>query len=431
MNLRILILSDASLEPGDRVPGTVRVPDREAAGERLNRGGVGAICLDRESLAEALSDARWLRRRRNVLPVLALVSTAEVGRAVELLSIGVSELVVRGADAEATLRARVERLLNPEPEPPFESGRIIDHSPAMRCCLELTAKAQRSQASVLLQGETGTGKEVIARLIHDGGPRSEGAFVALNCAAFPETLLESELFGYESGAFTGAARAKRGLIEEASGGTLFLDEIGETALGFQVKLLRVLQEGMVRPLGATSETRVDARVIAATNRDLFQEVEQGRFRRDLYYRLNVFPIQLPPLRGRPEDIVPLAESFLARCEADAAPVSIAADAARLLETYAWPGNVRELENEIERVVASARGEPEVTARMLSLQIQGLAPALPPDPGAETLRETMARLESWVLRGALERHAGKRIATARSLGITRECLYKKLKRYGMQ
>ena len=430
MKSRMLILSD---DPAAAPEGTLPVRNREAAVDRLSAGGVTAICLDRQRLDDSLSDARWLRRRRNALPVLALVRSDEVARAVELLSLGVAELVVRGADSAETLRARVERLAHPGDvdQPGTSLGRVVDRSPAMRCCLELTAKAQRSNANVLLQGETGTGKEVIARLIHDGGKRASGPFVALNCAAFPETLLESELFGYERGAFTGAGRAKRGLIEEAGEGTLFLDEIGETALGFQVKLLRVLQEGVVRPLGSTRELAVDVRVVAATNRDLFQEVEMGRFRRDLYYRLNVFPIQLPPLRGRTEDIVPLAESFLARYTDVSAPASVAADAARLLETYVWPGNVRELENEIERVVASTRGEPEITARMLSPQIQGLASALPPDPGAETLRETMARLEAWVLRGALERHGGKRISTARSLGITRECLYKKLKRHGMQ
>jgi DNA-binding NtrC family response regulator len=430
MKSSMLILSD---DPDSAPDGMLAVGDRESAVDRLVAGGVTAICLDRRRLADSLSDARWLRRRRNALPVLALVRADDVARAVELLSLGVAELVVRGADSAATLRARVERLAHPgeEPEANFAGGRVVDRSPAMRFCLELTAKAQRSEASVLLQGETGTGKEVIARLVHDGGRRASGPFVAINCAAFPETLLESELFGYERGAFTGAGRSKRGLVEEATGGTLFLDEIGETALGFQVKLLRVLQEGVIRPLGTTRESQVDVRIVAATNRDLFQEVEMGRFRRDLYYRLNVFPITLPPLRGRTEDIVPLAEGFLARYEDQPAPASVAADAARLLETYAWPGNVRELENEIERVVASARGEPEITARMLSPQIQGLASALPPDPGAETLRETMARLEAWVLRGALERHGGKRISTARSLGITRECLYKKLKRHGMQ
>jgi transcriptional regulator with PAS, ATPase and Fis domain len=301
----------------------------------------------------------------------------------------------------------------------------------MRACLELVAKAQRTEATVLLQGETGTGKEVIARVVHEGGRRGQGAFVAVNCAAFPETLLESELFGYERGAFTGANRNKRGLFEEASGGTLFLDEIGEIALGVQVKLLRAIQEGVVRALGATRETPVDVRIVAATNRDLQQEVETGGFRRDLFYRLNVFPVHLPALRGRGEDVVPLVELFLAATGDPRAPKRVAPDAARLLETYAWPGNVRELENEVARIVASAAGEPELTARMLSPQITGLAQVLPADKGAETLRQTMGRLEAWVLRRALDRHGQRRIATARSLGITRECLYKKLKRYGMQ
>jgi transcriptional regulator with PAS, ATPase and Fis domain len=301
----------------------------------------------------------------------------------------------------------------------------------MRACLELVEKAQRSAATVLLQGETGTGKDVLARVIHAGGSRAKGPFVAINCSAFPETLLESELFGHERGAFTGAHRSKRGHFEEAHQGTLFLDEIGETSAGFQVKLLRVLQESRVRRLGSTREHRIDARIVAASNRDLLHAVETQTFRRDLYYRLNVLPISLPPLRARVEDIVPLVRTFLERVADTDAPKALASDAARLLETYPWPGNVRELENEVARIVANANGEPEVTARMLSAQIQGMAPALPPDPGAETLRQTMGRFEAWLLRCALERHAGRRIVTARSLGITRECLYKKLRRYGMQ
>lgn len=301
----------------------------------------------------------------------------------------------------------------------------------MRACLERVEKAQRSEATVLLQGETGTGKDVLARMIHAGGRRAKGPFVAINCAAFPETLLESELFGYERGAFTGAHRSKRGHFEQANGGTLFLDEVGETSLGSQVKLLRVLQEGKVRPLGSNREHKVDARIVAASNRDLLHAVGTESFRRDLFYRLDVLPISLPPLRARVEDIVPLVQSFLARSGRPHAPKTIAPDAARLLETYAWPGNVRELENEAARIVANANGEPEVTARMLSPQIQGMAPVLSPDIGSETLRETMARFEAWALHCALEKHGGRRIATARSLGVTRECLYKKLRRYGMQ
>jgi Nif-specific regulatory protein len=301
----------------------------------------------------------------------------------------------------------------------------------MRRCLSLVARAASSEATVLLGGETGTGKEVLARAIHTQSRRARSPFVAINCAAFPETLLESELFGYVRGAFTGAARSKPGHFAEADGGTLFLDEVGETSLAFQAKLLRAIQEGVVRPLGATREVAVDARIIAAANRDLLHEVEEGRFRRDLFYRLHVLPISVPPLRGRAEDVLPLARHFLARKRHAEAPIRIGSDAARLLEAYAWPGNVRELENEMARVLATFVGETEVTASMLSPRIQGVGDALPRTTGEETLRETMARLERWVLRRALERHGGRRIATARSLGITRECLYKKLKKFDMQ
>jgi transcriptional regulator with PAS, ATPase and Fis domain len=362
--------------------------------------------------------------------VVAVVDSSHMERAAELFHAGVEELIVRRPGALEAARERLQRLARRSADLPARATeRIVARSPAMRTCLELVAKAQRSPATVLLLGETGTGKEVLARAIHAGGPRAASPFVGINCAAFPETLLESELFGYERGAFTGAQRTKRGHFEVASGGTLFLDEIGETSLGFQVKLLRALQEGVIRPLGATREVRVDVRVIAATNRALQQEVDLGHFRRDLFYRLNVFPIELPPLRGRSADVVPLFELFLSRHPA--APKKVAPDAARLLEMHSWPGNVRELENEVARIVAHAAGEPEVTARMLSPEIQKQSAALSPDAHGETLREARGRFESWYLRRALERHGGRRIATARALGITRECLYKKLKRYRMQ
>ena len=410
----------------------VVVASREEAAEHLAHGCWRAVCLDRGDVERALSDARWLRRRRNRLPVLAWVDTGQLGRTADLLAVGVEEIIVRDAGGPRSLLARLDALDSRPAHParPVAAEGVTAKSPAMRACLGLVEKAQRSESTVLLQGETGTGKDVLARVIHAGGRRVRGPFVAINCSAFPETLLESELFGYERGAFTGANRSKRGHFEQANRGTLLLDEIGETSLGFQVKLLRVIQEGTVRPLGSTREHKVDARILAATNRDLLHAVETGSFRRDLYYRLNVLPIELPPLRARLEDIVPLAQGFLERSPGASLPKAISPDAARLLETYAWPGNVRELENEVARIVAHANGEPEVTARMLSSQIQGMAPALPSDARAETLRQTMARFEAWVLRCALERHGQRRIATARTLGITRECLYKKLRRYGM-
>jgi transcriptional regulator of acetoin/glycerol metabolism len=228
--------------------------------------------------------------------VLAWVDTPQVARASDLFAVGVEEIIVRDAGAPESMLARLDVIdRRPgRPVPPLAAEGITARSPSMRACLERVAKAQRSEATVLLQGETGTGKEVLARMIHAGGRRATGPFVAINCAAFPETLLESELFGYERGAFTGADRSKRGHFEQANGGTLFLDEVGETSLGCQVKLLRVLQEGRARRLGSTREHKLDARIVAASNRDLLQAVEAESFRRDLFFRLNVLPISLPP-----------------------------------------------------------------------------------------------------------------------------------------
>ena len=423
----VLFLSDQSSAGGGLVA------DRDDAALALDTRGYRAICLDRGRVESALADARWLRRRRNRLPVIALVDTRDVERAAELFACGVQEIVVRDASSDASLRARIAGLVAPRvpPRPIAAADAIAARSPAMRACLELVRKAQRSDATVLLLGETGTGKEVLARSIHAGGRRARGPFVAINCAAFPETLLESELFGHDRGAFTGANRARAGHFVQANGGTLFLDEIGETSLGFQVKLLRALQEGMVRPLGADREQPVDARIVAATNRDLEREVEAGRFRRDLFFRLNVFPISLPPLRARPEDIVPLVQQFLARSREATELCAVAADARRLLETYPWPGNVRELENEVARIVTHAEGGPEITARMLSPRLRGGAPPLPEADTSKRLRDAVARFEAWYLSHALERNQNRRIVTAKELGITRECLYKKLRRYGLQ
>ncbi|HXZ85596.1 MAG TPA: sigma 54-interacting transcriptional regulator, partial [Myxococcota bacterium] len=411
------------------------VADRDDVAEALGARAWSAICLDRARVDEALADARWLRRRRNRLPVIALVDTADVARASELFACGVQEIVVRDASSDASLRTRIAGLVAAPPPAPLRplgsAAGIVAKSPAMRACLELVRKAQRSDATVLLLGETGTGKEVLARTVHEGGRRAGGPFVAINCAAFPETLLESELFGHDRGAFTGANRARAGHFVQANRGTLFLDEIGETTLGFQVKLLRALQEGKVRPLGAGREQPVDARIIAATNRELEGEVEAGRFRRDLFFRLNVFPISLPPLRARSEDVVPLVLHFLERSRELTSLRGVAADARHLLETYPWPGNVRELENEVARIVTHAESGPEVTARMLSPRLRGGSPELPRAAASETLRQAVARFESWYLKQALERNQDRRIATARQLGITRECLYKKLRRYGMQ
>ncbi len=311
---------------------------------------------------------------------------------------------------------------------------VIGQGPAMQRTFELVGHAQRTRATVLLTGETGTGKEVLARSIHAGSERGGGPFVALNCAAFPDTLLESELFGHVRGAFTGADRAKTGLFEEANGGTLFLDEIGETSGVLQVKLLRVLQEREVRPVGGNRSRRVDVRVIAATHRDPRAEITQGRFREDLYYRLAVFPLDVPPLRERREDILPLARHFLALHgkREKRADCHLSPEAENLLVAHAWPGNVRELENEMQRALALSQTGDVIPPERLSPRLRDGLEALEPERiEGETLQESLARAEAWLLRSALERHGGRRAATARALGITREGLYKKMKRLGIE
>jgi transcriptional regulator with PAS, ATPase and Fis domain len=290
-----------------------------------------------------------------------------------------------------------------------------------------------TRATVCIEGETGTGKELIASAIHHQSQRNDKMFVAQNCAALPENLLESELFGHKRGAFTSADSDKKGLFEIADGGTLFLDEMGEMPLTLQAKLLRVLQDGTIRPVGATSEKQVDVRILCATNRDLSAEVEKGRFRQDLYYRLMVFPIKLPPLRERREDIPVLAAHFLKRY-ADEYRVElpgIAQDALAALASYSWPGNIRELENEIQRLVIQAESGHWIEVTDLSLRlrkIEGTITRIAPQKG--TLKEMMDQVERWLLTEALRDHGGNKTKTAVTLGITREGLHKKLAKFGV-
>lgn len=310
---------------------------------------------------------------------------------------------------------------------------VIGQSAAMQKCFQLIEHARATQATVLLSGETGTGKELLAQAIHNGSARSDNPFVAVNCAAFPDTLLESELFGHVKGAFTGAERAKQGLFLSANGGTLLLDEISETTAPLQAKLLRVLQDREVRPVGGEHAKRADLRVIAATNRDLQAEIEAARFRADLFYRLAVFPIHVPPLRERRADVAPLAEHFLeVYGQREARPGCTLHEKTRAaLLAHNWPGNVRELENEMQRVIALSRPGDVIGPERLSEQVGVItAPIQQLTRRGEPLRETLARIESWLLHQALERHGGRRAETARALGVTREGLYKKLRRHNL-
>ncbi|HTY76697.1 MAG TPA: sigma-54 dependent transcriptional regulator [Candidatus Bathyarchaeia archaeon] len=306
---------------------------------------------------------------------------------------------------------------------------LIATSAEMARVLDLVERVAPTDATVLIRGESGTGKEIIAKALHHAGPRASGRFVAINCGALPEPLLESEIFGHVKGAFTGAAANKKGLFEEAHGGTLFLDEIGEMAPGLQVKLLRVLQSGEVRPVGSTQVITVDARVVAATNRDLEPMIRRGTFREDLFYRLNVIPIALPPLRERREDIPLLAEHFLARfSQRQGRVLRLSAGATERLLRYAWPGNVRELENAMERLAILARDE-TIEAGDLPPHIgAGLALGTAPGLAAE---QTLAEAERAHIIQILERCGWNHSRAAEALGIGRTTLWRKLKDYGIE
>ncbi len=402
----------------------------------LGRTRFDVEILDASDPERVIADLRQLRRapRRPLILVRADAETADALRAA-----GARDVISRSADREALL-AQVDAVVESEPwrDPGDAESEtlpgVIGTSPALREVLALALRASRSHATVLVSGETGTGKEVIARAIHERGPRSGRPFVAVNCAAFPDSLLESELFGYARGAFTGADRDKTGLFAEADGGTLFLDEIGETSGPLQATLLRVLQEREVRPVGSARSRPVDVRVIAATNRSLRDEAARGFFREDLYYRLAVFPIAMPPLRMRRDDVLPLAEHFLARHgERDGKPdCRLSRPAAHLLVAHDWPGNVRELENEMQRALALAEPGGLVTPDLLSAALGDIAePVRQTMRAGDSLRASMNRIEAWLIRRALEQNGDHRTATARKLGITREGLYKKMKRLGIE
>jgi two-component system, NtrC family, response regulator AtoC len=381
------------------------------------------------------------------IPVLLMTAHGTVPLAVEAMKAGAADFVLKPFDREELLFSLQKALLHAsrDPEPTRGPGKAVDGpfvgaSRAMAEVKALLAKAAQGTATVLLRGESGTGKELAARAVHEGSPRRSGPFVKLHCAALPDTLLESELFGYEKGAFTGAATRKPGRVELAHGGTLFLDEIGDVSPAVQVKLLRVLQEREFERLGGTQTVKVDVRFVAATHQSLEDNVRRGTFREDLFYRLNVVPLWLPTLRERPEDIAPLSRHFLdthARTNGRP-PFTLADDALQALQAQPWPGNVRQLQNFLERLVVLSDG-PVLTgadvARELTRQ-PGLAPpvALPPPPAppsdSVTLESRRKDVEKEALVEALKRAGDNRTLAARLLGVSRRTLYNKLEEHGL-
>ncbi|MEO8874768.1 MAG: sigma-54 dependent transcriptional regulator, partial [Polyangiaceae bacterium] len=378
------------------------------------------------------------------IPVILLTGFGSLDSAVAAIRAGaydfiskpveldVLSLAVDRAATHKRLREEVKRLRSSAAQPSPHDSDLIGESAAMQAVHDLISRVAASEATVLVSGESGTGKEVVAHAIHKHSARREGPFIAINCAALPEQLLESELFGYMRGAFTDAKETHIGLFAQARGGTLFLDEVGDMPLGLQPKILRVLQERAVRPLGGRSETPVDVRIVAATNRDLESAIEEKRFREDLYYRLNVVQIALPPLRARGGDILPLALRFITSfATASKKNVSgFSQEVAEKLVAYAWPGNVRELQNSMERAVAFTRFE-EICVDDLPDKIRDYRFSHVVVAGNDpTELVPLDEVERRYILRVLEAVAGNKTAAARVLGLERKTLYRKLERYGV-
>ncbi|MEX2531153.1 MAG: sigma-54 dependent transcriptional regulator [Gemmatimonadota bacterium] len=349
-------------------------------------------------------------------------------------------LTVRKAQERERLRREVTRLRSEVPAGRW-FGDVVARSPEMVRVVELTRKVAPHPTSVLLVGATGTGKELLARILHTESPRADGPFVAVNCGAVPETLLESEFFGYAKGAFSGADRDREGLLAAAHGGTLFLDEVGELPEQLQVKLLRALQEREVRRLGESRSRSFDARVVSATNRPLQEEVDAGRFRKDFYFRLAVVTIEIPPLRERPDDLAPLVELVLGRLNRrlrrDPAVTGVEPSAMELLARHSWPGNVRELENVLERAVILTEGS-RIRVPDLPPELRGekVAGGREVEVGADgsgdlSVKRNAARMESELIRLALERTGGHRGRAAKLLELSDRALRYKIRDYGLE
>src|SRR6516162_1025021 len=392
-----------------------------------------------------------LRQAKTASPstiILMMSAYHMVDRAVEAMKLGaydylikpfhISEMVstLRRAAEMLALRVRVHETVQ-SAKGQYDFGRVVTQSPAMREILEMARRAAKSErTTILIQGESGTGKEVLAKAIHYNSPRAQMPLISLNCAALPDTLLESELFGYEPGAFTDARRRKEGLIEKAAEGTLFLDEIGNTSPSLQAKLLRVLEEGTFMRLGGTKVIHSDVRIIAATNKVLKEAVSKGEFREDLYYRLNVLPLLIPPLRERTEDIVPLSLDVMAHFNVELKKnfVGVTPDAAELLKEYPWPGNIRELRNVIERTMILCQ-ESEIDAADLPEELRDHKAAPPQDEPLSSFDVsptgdqfvTLSELEERYIQEVLSVTGQNKTHAARILGIHPTSLMRRLKK----
>jgi two-component system, NtrC family, response regulator AtoC len=391
------------------------------------------------------SGIEFLRELREVdaeVPVIVLTAHGTVPTAVEAMKLGAVDYLQKPFDLDALemvirraldlSRFRLEnRFLREQTGATAQSGGLIAGSAAMAPILEVVRQVAPTRSSVLITGETGTGKELIARAIHDLSPRRDKLFVPLNCTAIPSELLESELFGHARGAFSGAHADRTGKFQAADEGTLFLDEVGDMEVRLQAKLLRVLQEGVIEPLGTNRRIPIDVRVISSTNRDLEKALRQGGFREDLYFRLNVIQLQLPPLRERPGDIAPLAEMFLADFARDLGRprLRLSPEASTVLESYAWPGNVRELRNLMERAAVLSKGE-VVGSSMLGSFLLAASESRQSDSDRLNLERGLLQVERRLILDALAVADGDKGEAARILGIGERTLWTKLKKHDL-
>ncbi len=438
------LLADALKKDGYEVEA---FPSGEEAIARGRQGRVDLVLTDiRMGAVDGLTVLREFKRMSPDTAVVVLTAFGSLEGAIEAIKQGAYDYLAKPFKKEE-IKLVVQRSLDhcrlvrenarfrEELKGKDEWSPLVGSSPAMLEVYKLVARVTEGRSTVLLQGESGTGKELIARAIHANGPRREKPFIPVNCGALPDTLLESEMFGYEKGAFTGAVGMKVGLFESANGGTLFLDEIGELGQALQVKLLRVMQDHEVRRVGGTASIKVDVRIIAATNRDLEQFVKEGKFRDDLFYRLNVVRMTLPSLIDRREDIPMLAHHFLQKCSTGAArPVrGFLPETMVLLKQYRWPGNVRELENAIERAVSLSHG-PLLTPDDLPAAIRQASTPISDkieEPGHhDEAGLTLEEVEKRHLVRVLKETKGNKVKAAKILGIDRRTLYRMAERFGL-
>jgi two-component system, NtrC family, response regulator PilR len=428
-------LLSMTLQRMDLIP---RIANNVAAARRLLKTDQFDLCLTDMQLPDGngLELVEWIQQHTPNVPVAVITAHGSMETAVRALKLGAFDFVSKPLDLSGLrkLVAAAIKLSGPADGDTSVFGpRLLGTSSAMQDMREMIARVARSQAPVHIFGESGTGKELVAKLIHESGPRRDGTFVPVNCGAIPTELMESEFFGHKRGSFTGAVSDKKGLIQSAEGGTLFLDEIADLPLHMQVKLLRVIQEKAVRPVGEQAEVGVDVRVLSATHKNLSKLVAEGRFREDLFYRVNVIELRVPSLRERPEDVQELAESVLRRLarRMKIPPPVLGRDALEALETYAFPGNVRELENILERAITlSTSGEVHAADIQLRPTSDG-ASAVADAPNAGALGDHLEDIERDAILRALTQTRYNKTAAAKTLGMSFRALRYRIKKLGIE